>query len=99
MKKFQFKDPRRGYDYKIKTAPMADEKKEARVEPIRPSIFVPKYAETYVGGLFGGYFEKFAIGDPRPIWMQIIELIGYILGTIFCLGCAAFVWWLFDYFC
>lgn len=27
MKKFQFKDPRRGYDYKIKTAPMADEKK------------------------------------------------------------------------
>ena len=54
MKRHKFKDPRRGYDYKIKTGPMADERKETRQETVRLSIFVPRYVETYVGGLFGG---------------------------------------------
>ena len=54
MKRHKFQDPLRGYDHKIKTGPMADERKEAQHESVRLSIFVPRYVETYVGGLFGG---------------------------------------------
>lgn len=67
MKRHKFQDPLRVYDYKIKTAPMADERKETRQETVRLSIFVPRYVGTYVGGLFGGYFERSPIGVPRPI--------------------------------
>lgn len=99
MKRHKFQDPRRGYDYKIKTGPMADERKHSQLESVRLSIFVPGYVETYVGGLFGGYFEKSPIGDPRPIWMQLIELVIYLVGVIICLGSVVFIWWLFWRFC
>ena len=99
MKRHKFQDPRRGYDYKIKTGPMADERKETRQETVRLSIFVPRYVETYVGGLFGGYFEKSPIGDTRAIWMQLIELVLYLIGLIICLGSVVFIWWLFWRFC
>ena len=99
MKRHKFKDPRRGYDYKIKTGPMANKRKVAQYEPVRLSIFVPRYVETYVGGLFGGYFEKSPIGDSRPIWMQLIELVLCIIGFIICLGSVVFIWWLFWRFC
>lgn len=93
MKHYKFKDPRRGYDYKIKSGPMAYKKEKKKIIEL-PLHIRTKYVETYLGGLFGGYYAKVPLGDPRPLWMQIIELIGYLLGTIFCLGCAAFVWWL-----
>lgn len=99
MKRYKFQDPRRGYDYKIKTGPMTDERKETQRETVRLSIFVPRYVETYIGGLFGGYFEKSPIGDPRPIWMQLIELVLYLIGFIICLGNVVFIWWLFWRFC
>lgn len=99
MKRHKFQDPSRGYDYKIKSGPMADKRKETRQETVRLSIFVPRYVETYVGGLFGGYFEKSLIGDSRPIWMQLIELVLYLIGLIICLGSVVFIWWLFWHFC
>lgn len=99
MKKFQFKDPGRGYEYKIQSDPAAYQKEKAKTEPFDLSLFAPKYVKTYVGGLFGGHYITTPLDDPRPLWMQIIELIGYLLGTIFCLGCGAFAWWLFDHFC
>ena len=93
MKHYKFKDPRRGYDYKIKSGPMAHKKEEHK--SIKLPLHIPtKYVETYLGGLFGGYYDRVPLGDSRPLWMQIIELIGYLLGTIFCLGCAVSVWWL-----
>lgn len=94
MRKYQFKDPRRGYDYKIKNGPMACKNQKKKTIEV-PWRIPTKYVETYMGGLFGGYYGKVPLGDPRPLWMQIIELIGYLLGTIFCLGCAVFVWCLF----
>lgn len=99
MKKHQFKDPLRGYDYKIQTGPMAYKKEKTKIEPVDLSLFIPKYAETYIGGIFGGLFMLTPLDDSRPLWMQIIEIIGYLLGIIFCFGCAAFIWWLFDHFC
>ena len=99
MKRHQFKDPLRGYDYKIQTGPMAYKKEKAKIEPIDLSLFVPKYVKRYVGGIFGGTFMWVPLDDPKPLWMQIIEIIGYLLGIIFCLGCATFIWWLFDHFC
>ncbi len=41
MKRHKFKDPRRGYDYKMKTGPMANKRKVAQYVPVRLSIFVP----------------------------------------------------------
>lgn len=78
---------------------MAEKREKTHVEPVRLSIFIPKYIETYVGGLFGVYFEKSPIGDPRPIWMQLIELVLYLIGFIICLGSVVFIWWLFERFC
>ncbi|HIU84009.1 MAG TPA: hypothetical protein IAC66_01400 [Candidatus Aphodousia gallistercoris] len=99
MKKYKFKDPRRGYDYKIQSGPMAYKKEKAKMEPIDLSLFVTKYVKTYVGGIFGGYYTWEPLDDPTPLWMQIIALILQILGAVFVFGCAAFVWWLFDHFC
>lgn len=99
MKKYKFKDPRRGYDYKIQSGPMAYKKEKAKMEPIDLSLFVPKYGKRYLGGLFGGRLVRVPLGDPTPLWMQLIVLIGELLGAIFLLGGVAFVWWLFDHFC
>lgn len=89
---------------KRKHLPQVEKEPEAIFTPQEEKeleeLMSAKIAKTYhlarvSSGLFGGTTLKWVPSeDPLPLWLQVIVVLGNLLGLMLCLTVAIFVGWL-----